>query len=638
MHAMDCHALSSTRRVAAARRAVATLVLALLSATFLLSPATSASADVPSSPTCVTKAMYVVAHEDDSLLFQSPDLLQDIRSGRCVRTVFLTAGDDGKGESYWITREEGAEAGYARMAGEGDEWEASSLEVDGHPLHLETLEADPRLSLVFMRLPDGGYPAGEGTPPHLESLMKLWNGGNGGSPSESDIGTVEEEAPATYATTYDFDELVDTLAALMTSFEPRWIATQNYAGTFTTGVDHHDHVATAKFTQRAQGDYAAPHQLIAYEDYETSSKAKNVSGAPLKAKEATFAAYEEHDEACTEGSECKAQYQGWLERQYQAASATTGVVANAGHAQTVDSGDMVGLDGSRSSAEGGGPLTYAWTQTAGPTVELSDASMEKPSFVAPPAAASLSFALTVSKGLTVSEPDVVSIEVEGPNPTPTALAGPAQSVASSATVTLNGSASVNPYRQPLEYEWTQIAGPAVGLAHATSATPSFTAPVGPASLAFSLVVSNPAGSSPPATVAVAVAPPPSLPTSDPGTLPPGPATAPTFTTPATRYAIAGRRLSVPVRAAGVPAPVLALAGSRPAGLRLEGLGPGAAALSGRLRRAGRFRLTVLAQNSAAAVRQHLTLVVRCPQRSGARGSRTHRRSPARSPRSRSCGG
>jgi LmbE family N-acetylglucosaminyl deacetylase len=185
-------------------------------------------AGAASSPPCAARAMYVVAHEDDSLLFQSPDLLQDIRSERCVRTVFLTAGDDGKPEAYWLEREAGAEAGYAQMSGVADEWEASSVEVEGHSLHLETLEGDPRVSLVFMRLPDGGYPAGEGTPAYgNQSLMKLWNGAHSSLPEENSITAVDGSA------TYNFEEMVDTLAGLMKSFEPWWIATQNYDGTFT---------------------------------------------------------------------------------------------------------------------------------------------------------------------------------------------------------------------------------------------------------------------------------------------------------------------------------------------------------------------------------------------------------------------
>ena len=51
----------------------------------------------------------IVAHEDDDLLFLSPDVLHDIAAGRCVQTVFVTAGDANLG------------MGYAMPAGVGDQ-------------------------------------------------------------------------------------------------------------------------------------------------------------------------------------------------------------------------------------------------------------------------------------------------------------------------------------------------------------------------------------------------------------------------------------------------------------------------------------------------------------------------------------
>ena len=49
-----------------------------------------------------------VAHEDDDLLFLSPDLLHDLHNGKCVTTVLLTAGDAGDVSSYWLGREDGS--------------------------------------------------------------------------------------------------------------------------------------------------------------------------------------------------------------------------------------------------------------------------------------------------------------------------------------------------------------------------------------------------------------------------------------------------------------------------------------------------------------------------------------------------
>ena len=48
--------------------------------------------------------MTIVAHEDDSLLFLSPDLMHAIQGGLCIRTVFVTAGDAGQGLGLLVTR------------------------------------------------------------------------------------------------------------------------------------------------------------------------------------------------------------------------------------------------------------------------------------------------------------------------------------------------------------------------------------------------------------------------------------------------------------------------------------------------------------------------------------------------------
>jgi hypothetical protein len=88
-----------------------------------------------------------------------------------------------------------------------------------------------------------------------------------------------------------------------------------------------------------------------------------------------------------------------------------------------------------------------------------------------------------------------------------AVAGPAQSVASGAAVTLNGSGSSDPNKLPLTYAWTQTAGATVTLSSATAAQPTFTAPTGPAALTFSLVVSNGTETSTPSTVTITVAAP-----------------------------------------------------------------------------------------------------------------------------------
>ncbi len=175
--------------------------------------------------------------------------------------------------------------------------------------------------------------------------------------------------------------------------------------------------------------------------------------------------------------------------------------ANAGADQTVASAAGVTLDGTGSSDPENQPLAYNWTQTGGLAVTLSNAAAASPSFTAPTVAWNapaevLTFSLTVDDGVNTSTADTVQVTVNpAPNQVPTANAGPDQTVASAAGVTLDGTGSGDPEGLALSYAWTQTGGPAVTLSSTTVASPSFTAPtlgwnVPDAQLTFQLIVND----------------------------------------------------------------------------------------------------------------------------------------------------
>ncbi len=166
--------------------------------------------------------------------------------------------------------------------------------------------------------------------------------------------------------------------------------------------------------------------------------------------------------------------------------------ANAGADQNVNGGSVVILNGSASSDPDGDTLSFAWTQTTGTAVALSGATTAGPSFTAPNTTETLSFQLTVSDGKGGSDSDTVNVNVTAGagNQPPIANAGTDQSVLSGDLVSLNGSGSSDPDGDPLSFSWTQIAGTAVALSGANSATPSFTAPAVTETLTFQLTVND----------------------------------------------------------------------------------------------------------------------------------------------------
>jgi len=171
--------------------------------------------------------------------------------------------------------------------------------------------------------------------------------------------------------------------------------------------------------------------------------------------------------------------------------------ADAGPDQVVNEGELaVILDGGGSSDEPPGMVVgYAWTQTAGPAVTLSDATAALPEFTAPFVISDevLRFSLVVTDDFDgPSSADTVAITVTN---VLAVNAGVDQQVTEGETVQLNGLNSLAINGSITDYQWTQTEGPSVELNSNGSAAPTFTAPQVDATslLVFELIVSDASG-------------------------------------------------------------------------------------------------------------------------------------------------
>jgi LmbE family N-acetylglucosaminyl deacetylase len=259
----------------------------------------------PGAASSTSRDLFIVAHQDDDLLFMNPDLAESVRSAARVRTIYVTAGDADRPESYWSMRQEGIEAAYARMAGVADAWTATEESHAGKSVVVRTLVAAPNVSVVFMRLPNS----------YDELLERLYDG------ELATVTTVDG------ATTYTRGEVVDTLAALVSSFGATFVGTLDATTAF--GDDHSDHRASARFAFDALQRVASRPLLRSYRGYNVSGEKVNLNVAEHLEKEQAFSTYAAFDDAiCAPGQACVGSpaYVEWQWRRYAAStvSGTTG--------------------------------------------------------------------------------------------------------------------------------------------------------------------------------------------------------------------------------------------------------------------------------------------------------------------------
>jgi LmbE family N-acetylglucosaminyl deacetylase len=254
-----------------------------------------------------TGHLYVVAHPDDDLLFMNPDIENALLGGHAVRTVYVTSGDAGNPASYWQAREDGIRNANAAMAGVANTWNCGNHTYAGKTAILCTLPAQSLVSVVFLRLPDGGLPALWAT----DSGPPFW------------VTPVASENTVDGVNTYTRSDLINVLSAIMTDVAPQRLGTLD--STLANGDDHTDHVTSGMFALEAVHAYGSVPEIKVYRGY---SMFQNWFAVPTPMpRNLTTAQHNEKTRLMTAYGSTPATgdlYDEWCWRQYFTTSVTGG--------------------------------------------------------------------------------------------------------------------------------------------------------------------------------------------------------------------------------------------------------------------------------------------------------------------------
>jgi LmbE family N-acetylglucosaminyl deacetylase len=285
------------------------------------SSATTAPAlAVPASPAAQgcegpTTVLSVWAHPDDDLIFANPTISDALDAGDCVRTVFVTAGDAGKGLRYVEARELGILRAYNDMRGAQGLWDTTDLTLSsGVHVRRLTPQGDPRVSVIFLRLPDGNITGAGFADTGFATLGGLFDGG------------IPDLSPISGGAAVSRDQLLATVRELSTGFAPGRVLTHIPRGSAFAPGDHPDHSVVGSVVREAlSSDPAVGPGIRYFVGYPSADLPRNLDGAMLDAKVDTYRIYAQQDEVirCADRAACLGTraFGEWLRRSYPKAEA-----------------------------------------------------------------------------------------------------------------------------------------------------------------------------------------------------------------------------------------------------------------------------------------------------------------------------
>jgi LmbE family N-acetylglucosaminyl deacetylase len=231
----------------------------------------------------VSRQVVLVAHQDDWQLFMGDVIAGRIAAGDSVTFVYVTAGDNGRDSSYWLTRERAALqstlVAIGQTAAGHSSVQCAMSQVLSHSLRKCTVG---KTESYFLRLPDGRR-NGAGFARHqYQSLRKL---------RSNEITAITAiDGSATYAGWNDLARTVSSLIGSETVAFPITV----HATDPSKAINPHDH-----FDHRIVGlivyDLRKSHSFGTkfYVGYAVATRAANRTTDQARTKEQLFLAYDQ---------------------------------------------------------------------------------------------------------------------------------------------------------------------------------------------------------------------------------------------------------------------------------------------------------------------------------------------------------
>ncbi|WP_144794704.1 PIG-L family deacetylase [Microbacterium paludicola] len=260
---------------------------------------------------CQAGTMFTVwAHYDDDLIFGSPSIPLALDAGQCVRNLYLTGSDAGKGLEYARERENGLRHAYDALLGGPRDWTERTVTLaNGLTLAMSRPAEDARVAFFFLRLPDGGLDAEGFESTGWTSLPKLLAGTIG------QLQMIDTGAPV------DLDGIGSTVAELYGAYDPLSVMAHLPGRAKGTSGDHPDHQVTGDIVMMTTDSGQIDASRVVYsQGYPIENRDVNLGGDLLARKLEAFAIYAAHDPMvkCTTVDTClkTKRFGPWLLRQY----------------------------------------------------------------------------------------------------------------------------------------------------------------------------------------------------------------------------------------------------------------------------------------------------------------------------------